>query len=421
MTKKTAILILIVAVVVAGLFVSYLIFFPQTDSGKNSTGGQNNGTEFGFPTNNVPSNDAGVNNSSDNPDSTNVGVIIPRLRQISTAPVSGYTTLDIEIQTETGTSTATIYRYIDRATGNLYEATSTNLGLTRITNTTIPKIYSATFFDEGNGVVLQYLDNNENVETFVTKVVPPATTTTTTTDNTVGPEIFSSLVGTFLPTNVDSIAKSASDNRFFYTRAGKGYVFDANSPQRQTLIMDSQITEWLSSWTSESILLTTKPSAVSEGFVFTLNPTGGSLNKVADGGLGVLANRSPDSAKILLSKFDGTSLVAGVYNLEDDIVTILNIRTLADKCVWSKKDVDVLYCAVPDNLVAGQYPDIWYQGIVSFNDSLYKIDLGTNTLEKFNGLESVFDITQLQLSENEEYLTFINKKDLQLWSLDISN
>ena len=86
---------------------------------------------------------------------------------------------------------------------------------------------------------------------------------------------------------------------------------------------------------------------------------------------------------------------------------------------------DVLYCAVPTNLTAGQYPDTWYQGEVSFTDQIWKIDLKTGATTMLvdpvtiRGGEEI-DGIKLSLSPDGKYLLFVNKKDSFLWKLDLN-
>ena len=69
------------------------------------------------------------------------------------------------------------------------------------------------------------------------------------------------------------------------------------------------------------------------------------------------------------------------------------------------------------------YPDIWYQGQVSFADNLWKTNAtdGTTTLisDPANEKGEEIDGIKLALDENENYLFFVNKKDSYLWKLNL--
>jgi hypothetical protein len=99
----------------------------------------------------------------------------------------------------------------------------------------------------------------------------------------------------------------------------------------------------------------------------------------------------------------------------------IGVKTMPEKCVWNK-DSTILYCAVPRYITGTRYPDLWYQGEISFADDLWKIDVANNTTTNlvdstsFKGGEEV-DGIKLSLDENEDYLFFVNKKDSYLWGL----
>ena len=118
------------------------------------------------------------------------------------------------------------------------------------------------------------------------------------------------------------------------------------------------------------------------------------------------------------------SLKNVLYDITKKKYFALNLATIVgDKCVWSQKNTTDLYCAIPKNLIRGNFPDVWYQGKYAFNDNIIKIDTETfatkNLLEANTETKNDLDITNLQLSPNEDYLMFMNKSDLILWSLDI--
>ena len=98
------------------------------------------------------------------------------------------------------------------------------------------------------------------------------------------------------------------------------------------------------------------------------------------------------------------------------------VKTLSEKCTWVKS-VLVFYCAVPKSFVARAYPDDWYQGLVSFDDVFWKIDVASGTTsvlfdpKELAGVD--IDGVELSVSPNEDMLFFINKKDRTLWSYSL--
>ena len=78
---------------------------------------------------------------------------------------------------------------------------------------------------------------------------------------------------------------------------------------------------------------------------------------------------------------------------------------------------------MPRSVDNGEYPDSWYQGVVSFNDKIWKVDINTNSSELIFDFQTEsgkdFDVIEPFLSDDDEYLFFINKKDLSFWSLSL--
>ncbi len=81
------------------------------------------------------------------------------------------------------------------------------------------------------------------------------------------------------------------------------------------------------------------------------------------------------------------------------------------------------YCAVPTNIPNGVYPDAWYQGRVSFSDNIWKINVATGETNIISSLpresSQQIDAMNLKLSDDDSYITFINKTDLTLWGLNL--
>ena len=80
-----------------------------------------------------------------------------------------------------------------------------------------------------------------------------------------------------------------------------------------------------------------------------------------------------------------------------------------------------MWCAAPDTIPSGiTYPDDWYQGAVTFTDSLWELNL-----EAQEGV-LVSDFTQTSgrtidatnLASDGAIVLFINRLDGTLWSFD---
>ena len=128
-----------------------------------------------------------------------------------------------------------------------------------------------------------------------------------------------------------------------------------------------------------------------------------------------------NGSSIVLVSTGGT--IPNLYTLDTKTASTknLNIQTLSDKCVWSKSAI--VYCAVPNTIENGHYPDDWYKGMVSTEDSIKKIDTekqiyyNVSNLSKESGEK--IDVDSIYLSPDETHLIFRNKTDGFLWMLRI--
>ncbi len=455
MNKKTALTILAVVIIVAILLIGFFLFFqkqteqknPVIEAARNFFGGF-------FPAANTNEQSNQSNPQDQNNETTNG--VIPRLRQISNFPVAGgvmfektSTTSSLLVQEAVGTSTATstnnsskttvvVYRFVERSTGHVYETTSRDLSQQRITNTTIPKIYQAYFSGDGENLSMIYLNPSQAIETFLGKINYPKDATTTATStyeiDKKSEENFANITGTFLPSESFGFTKSQTSNDFAFLKTSDsvngGYIVNLYTGNLKTPLLNKNVynlntSEWEVQILKDGVLaLNTKPSIVSEGFLYFLNPKEGILKKKLGNTLGLTSLVSPDGKKIFYSYYDSGDTKTVVYDSVKKTYTSLNISTIVgDKCVWSPKDNTIVYCAVPNNLIRGNFPDFWYQGKYEFNDDLVAINTNDFTVKNLMVANSEtkkdLDVVNLQISPNEDYLLFMNKSDLILWSLDI--
>ena len=452
MNKKTALTILVIIIIVAILLIGFFLFFQKQSEQNNPvvTAARNFFGGFFPTTENTNTNNVSNTNGQD---IVVPNGVIPRLRQISSFPVAGgvmferfatTTSLLTQESTSTTTNSATstkaaevIYRFVERATGHVYETTSRDLSQIRITNTTIPKTYQAFFSADGENLAMIYL-NSGAIETFLGKInyLKNETSTTTSAFETKEKKDdgLATIIGNFLPSDSFGLAKSqnSSDLAFFSlvdspdgNYAVNLYTSNLKTPLLNKNIYELNTSEWkIQILKDRTLTLNTKPSVSAEGFLYFLNPKDGILKKKLGNTTGLTSLTSPDGKKILYSYYDFGTTKNVLYDTTKKKYFTLNFSTIAsDKCVWGQKNTADLYCAIPTNLIRGEFPDIWYQGKYAFNDGLVKIDTETfatkNLLDANTETKTNLDITNLQLSPSEDYLMFMNKSDLILWSLDI--
>ena len=335
---------------------------------------------------------------------------MPILRQISDKPIAGGIAFN--------NGSTTVIRYVERGTGHIVETTGDSFESNKVSNTTIPKVPQAIWSSGGQSVIMHYLkEGTDNIFSFSANIVKA----TTTQDVSKNPK------SAFLPLNITQLSINPSGDKIFYLTKNEGGSIGAISNtdgSKKNQLFQFTITEWLASWPNKDIIvLATKPSFATAGYLFFLNEKTGRNDKILSGVNGLTALVSSTTKNILYSASAEDSIKLNYYNLKNNQNMTLSFKTLPEKCVWSKIEELTIYCAVPKTIEDGEYPDIWYQGLASFNDNIWKVDLKTSSSELVYNLQKEsgkkFDLMNPFLSGNDEYLFFTNKKDLTFWSLSL--
>ncbi len=368
-------------------------------------------------------------------------VLVSKLQKISSVPVAGFEIISKErlkeipvvtpeVITETTATTpkkttkptppatelSLATRYVDRVTGNIYQTFLDKISERKFSTTIIPRVYESIFGSKGSSVLMRYLKSDtKTIETFL-GTIPKEILGADTENNEIR--------GIFLPDNINDLSLSPDTTKIFYlANVGDdavGTVMNL-SDSKKTQVFDSPFTEWLSFWPNMSMVtLTTKPTAVVQGHMYTINPTTKSFSRVLGDIYGLTTLTSPNGKLVLYSD---SSLTLSTYDVSKKTSTTLGVRTLPEKCIWGSVS-DTVYCAVPITLNGGQYPDSWYQGEISFSDQIWKIDIltGNTTIVADPTLAPIgeeIDGIKLMLDTKEKYLLFVNKKDSFLWKLEL--
>lgn len=347
---------------------------------------------------------AQTNTATEGTPSQSTGQSFGALKQISASSVAGATSF-----TQNG---KTIIRYVEKQTGHIYEIETGNTRANRISNMTIPGIQNV-LWGEGESLILQYLDGNNTIKSVSAKIIRATSTSET-------------LSGTFLPDSIRDIAVSEDKKKVFYLlslgNAVIGTVANIDGGGRKQ-VFESPITEWAPAWIDpKTISLTTRPSAFARGYLYTLSSENGNIQKILGDVSGLTTLVSKNKNKVLFSASAQSSFETFLHTIQKGTATIFPITTLPEKCAWSNDNIN-LYCAVPESIPAGAYPDLWYQGKISFSDALWKINTETGALNILStpgeSARETLDVISLVLDENETVLVFRNKKDSSLWSLQL--
>src|SRR3989344_8165660 len=342
---------------------------------------------------------------------------LPALWKISAEPVVSATTFFRD-----GTE---YVRYILLDTGNVYEYGATTTVKTRVTNTTAPGLKEVFWGVGGESLIARYLNESNALKTYRVQVLAPDEGGTAVPGESSG-----RLVGIFLADDIDEIAVSPDKTQYFSlvskeaTAVGTltGFGTAVTSPP---LAFTLPLTEWLPSWPEKNTLVfTTKSSARAEGFAYAFDVRQKTLKKILGGISGLTVLPSPGGEKMLYSRGLSGTIDTFVFDIKTGASQKIPVTTLSEKCAW-ETSATLVYCAVPERLGAGEYPDDWYQGVATFSDALWSIDTKTNTPQRIavpvRDAQEEIDATSLILSSDESVLFFINKKDFSLWGLRLGS
>lgn len=440
-TTFTLIIIIVIAALVGGGYWFYIENTGNVNPGSNPVT-NNNSTGTGnifspLAGNNIskvtttgsnPSNTTGTTSLQNQTNSSPV----PSLRELSSTPVGG--------MSASTTGTTTDVRWIDRGTGYVYQASSNSLAITELSNTTVPMIYQSFWNRNLNAFIFQSLDDTTNAITnFYTVLSPmsqttPVTgTTTMSASSTLSTNTPYQLRGEPLPSNISEIAINPEHTSVFTLALSADSAVDSSGigsisqfdGSKKTEIFNTPLTQVNAEWPADNtIALTTKGSATEPGFLYFVNPKTGVFSNILANTKGLDTLTNHDASLVLYSASGGTNgLTTSIYDIKAGTTQILAFNTLPEKCSWSSINKDDLICAVPSSIPSAQYPDAWYQGTIAFSDSIWEINITTGEVHELADLASLsgkqIDAENLTLDSKENFLYFINKRDLTLWSLSL--
>lgn len=423
MSKTTAIIIIVVALLaITGGVVAW--YFNV--SGNGNASGTATSTEsgigrffsFGNTNTSEPTNtDSGDQNTNTNNNADNdSGGEAPVLREISSTPTASFAPAWDSID-------GPLVRYIEQETGNVYEAPLGVVSKTRISNQTIPRVREAVWFPGGSGFIARYLSDNDSIESF-SAVIKKATST----------DEEGTLSGRFLQKDITGIAvitpRSATTSKntvriAYTTKDTDSHIYISNfDGTKSTKYADIKLNEVDLLPISESnILIKTKPSGLAGGALFAVNSRTGALDKVLGNYLGFSSVVSEDGNTVVFSALSENLPMLFVLNRKTGERVSLNLRSFADKCSFSIKNKEKIFCAVPNSVASGlNYPDAWLQGKVGFTDSVWEIDTKSFSKTKVvdgDKLNFFIDVDLISPSENDAYIIMRDKDTRSLWSVKI--
>lgn len=338
---------------------------------------------------------------------------VARLRKLSGEPVAGYSLFN--------TGSTTVVRFVEKGTGNVYEANSTSTKIERLTNTTIPKIIRAFWLPDGSGFLAQTIsDETELIETrFVRLIKNTATSTESLTPYNT--EISN------LPTGIKELSISPDGKKvFYYTTDSQSKWFISNiDGTGESLVYTNPLLEWIPDWVGQTqVSMQTKSSFLAVGYSYIFDTKNKTLKKTGPVSVGLSSKANSDISGFLVS-IGGTFPQLAFFDTKTNLYSGLDTNTLAEKCAWLNSEKMFAYCAIPSTFPRGNYPDDWYKGKVSTKDFIEKVDLTQNLFYRIGDIsvlaEEDIDVSDIKSSKDDSHLAFRNKIDGFLWILRISD
>lgn len=308
------------------------------------------------------------------------------------------------------TASSSLVYFADRGNGHTYVADINIAQPEKISNTTILRVYESYWDKNAKNIILRYIREGSNAIT------------------TISSPISSEIKAKSLSANILTMSISPKGDRVFTlekTSDGSvGYISKIDSSVK-TEIFGSPLSGWIVSWPEENtITLTTNASNKSPGYLYFLNVSNKAVTKILGPIYGLTTNTSRDAKKVFYSQYVNGQTETKVYGVAEKSTQDTYLVTLPEKCIWSNLKKTSLYCAVPTQPVQN-LPDAWYKGTITATDQIWHLDTVSNTVNKVaNLLEeagSSIDAFGLTLDQKELGLFFINKTDLSLWAIDLTD
>lgn len=399
MSKRASIVIIILALILG----TGVLYFLLRGGGATIVTDIFGGSPFGnAPSGEPTGGESGGTSSGETGSQTNRP--LPKFFKLSDAPIAGAVSF-----IKNG---STYVRYVDRATGHIYDINPATLERVKIWNTTSPRVYEVAWKPDGSGFVSRTVPVNGEVVTNVSMALTPPKATSTSAVFTALATPLRGVMGDIAVLDDGSLVYNLTDTGSVVTSS-----FTGDKPRN---LLSLAFTNWrILPMGKDNALLITKASSSAAGYAYVLNSKTGSFSKVLGPLMGLLVLPSHDGKQLAYASREGFSAL----NLASKITTTIAPQTLPEKCVWSKKSSGILLCGVPDNGLGADSPDSWYQGVTHYSDRIWRFNADTGTaevlLEPKKDFNTDVDVAKPLLSPDEDYLFITNKNDLSLWALKL--
>lgn len=313
------------------------------------------------------------------------------LRQLSTKPVAGMTFIDVNT-----------VRYAEQGTGYIFDIDLKNGREVQVSNTTFIKARQAAFSSNGTYVAITHSD--KGVER--------------TTVGEIDKQTVALKGSTNLISGADEVGFGTSESSLKYlleTNSGtEAYNYNLNSKAITptfTLPFKGARALW-----NDTTYVYTRPASTLLGYVYRI--TNGVPTYVTNGGFGLMATYWDRGVIVSTRNNEGTITSKSVAANGD--TTDIPLEIFPEKCAVPDISLGDILCAGALTLdYSHTYPDDWYKGIVSHEDLIWSIRIGTGEAVLIADPVSItgrpLDVTQMQKNNTGDEFLFINKNDNTLW------
>jgi len=189
-------------------------------------------------------------------------------------------------------------------------------------------------------------------------------------------------------------------------------------------ILNTRIRDIRLQWvTDDKISISTAPSGLSENVLYFTKISNPKLVRVLSGIYGLTSLWSNDGKRVIFSQTDRNGNNVRLFSANENGLDVkdTNLKTLPEKCIFSKDNVSV-YCAepisIPENAIL---PDDYYKKTFSVNDAIWKVNLETGKKDLLYQFQEDlnFDVSEMTLVKDEAILFFVNRNNGFLYRLEL--
>ncbi|MEK7068859.1 MAG: hypothetical protein AAB947_00585 [Patescibacteria group bacterium] len=335
---------------------------------------------------------------------------LPRLAQVGKTPTAGLGFIGNALSTQKSSSTSTMLRFMERSTGYIFDVDLKTGVVERLTNTLIPYVYEA--IASKRGIIVRSVSETGAIITAVGTI--SASSTSDVKERT--------LIQNPLPSGIRAIFRSLAGDDLLYIKREKGEAvgfraaWDGTKPQK---LFSSNVSDWQMHLASNGrVIIVQRSSDGIAGSAYIVG-NGDTLIPLIRNVPGLTLLPHPSSSAFLYgSSSGGLALFAQVDEKSTSVA--LPIKTIADKCVWSRNEKTIAYCAVPEGKPSVNFLDRWHRGEEHTSDAWWRVDAKDASAEILSPPGNVpFDVENPIIDDGGNYIAFTNARDKALWLLRI--